>query len=229
MKVMHIAKDYDLPPMLIWKIVNEKKYGKKLSYFFKDTSILSKRDLQEFNIAKENDILFGNDPKEIEQESLAYEKDVDDCLPVLQKIKNSDKILDLGSGGGFPGIIIAILKPMCEIHLLEKSKKKCYFLNKTIDLLGLKNAKVLNTVISKNNNLGSYTLITARAFSSTTNILELTENNLDDDGKYVLLKGKKEKITEELVTIDTNKYKYEIIKLENKKYERHLLEIRKSE
>ena len=95
--------------------------------------------------------------------------------------------------------------------------------------MGLKNAKVLNTVISKNNNLGSYTLITARAFSSTTNILELTENNLDDDGKYVLLKGKKEKITEELVTIDTNKYKYEIIKLENKKYERHLLEIRKSE
>jgi len=44
-----------------------------------------------------------------------------------------------------------------------------------------------------------------------------------------LLKGKKEKITEELATIDTNKYKYEITKLENKKYERHLLEIRKSE
>ena len=124
-----------------------------------------------------------------------YEKDVDDCLPVLQKINNSDKILDLGSGGGFPGIIIAITKPLCEIYLLEKSKKKCYFLNKTIDLLGLKNAKVLNTVISKNNSLGSYTLITARAFSSTTNILELTENNLYHGGKYVLLKGKKEKIT----------------------------------
>ena len=122
-----------------------------------------------------------------------YEKDVDDCLPVLQKINNSDKILDLGSGGGFPGIIIAIVKPMCEIHLLEKSTKKCYFLNKTIDLLGLKNAKVLNTVVSKNNNLGSYTLITARAFSSTTNILELTKNNLCESGKYVLLKGKKEK------------------------------------
>ena len=95
--------------------------------------------------------------------------------------------------------------------------------------MGLKNAKVLNTVISKNNILGAYTLITARAFSSTTNILELTENNLDDGGKYVLLKGKKEKISEELTSIDTNKYKYEIIKLENKKYERHLLEIRKSE
>ena len=95
-----------------------------------------------------------------------YEKDVYDCLPVLQKINNSDKILDLGSGGGFPGIIIAILKPSCEIHLLEKSKKKCYFLNKTIDLLGLKNAKVLNTVISKNNILGAYTLITCLLYTS---------------------------------------------------------------
>jgi 16S rRNA (guanine527-N7)-methyltransferase len=146
-----------------------------------------------------------------------YEKDVYDCFPVLKKINNSDNILDLGSGGGFPGIIIAIVKPMCEIHLLEKSKKKCYFLNKTIDLLGLKNAKVLDTVINKNNNLGSYSLITARAFSSTANILKLTQNNLDDGGKYVLLKGKKEKISEELAPINTNKYKYEIIKLENTK------------
>ena len=158
-----------------------------------------------------------------------YEKDIDDCLPVLQKVNNSDKILDLGSGGGFPGIIIAITKPMCEIHLLEKSKKKCYFLNKTIELLELKNTKVLDTVITKKNNLGSYSLITARAFSSTKNILELTQNNLDAGGKYVLLKGKKEKLTEELATINTNKYKYEIIKLENKKYERHLVEIKKSE
>ena len=158
-----------------------------------------------------------------------YEKDVYDCLPVLQKINSSEKILDLGSGGGFPGIIIAISKPMCEIHLLEKSKKKCYFLNKTIDLLELKNAKVLDTVITKKNNLGSYSLITARAFSSTKNILELTQNNLEAGGKYVLLKGKKEKLTEELATINTNKYKYEIIKLENKKYERHLVEIKKSE
>jgi 16S rRNA (guanine527-N7)-methyltransferase len=158
-----------------------------------------------------------------------YEKDVYDCLPVLQKINCSNKILDLGSGGGFPGIIIAIAKPTCEVHLLEKSKKKCYFLNKTIELLGLNNAKVLNVVIGKKNNLGSYDLITARAFSSTKNILELTESNLDPGGKYVLLKGKKEKITEELRTINTNKYKCEIIKLENKKYERHLVEIKKNE
>jgi len=158
-----------------------------------------------------------------------YEKDVYDCLPVLHKINKSEKILDLGSGGGFPGIIIAITKPQCEIHLLEKSKKKCYFLKKIIDLLELKNTQVLNTVISKKNKLGLYDLITARAFSSITNILELTQNNLHVGGRHVLLKGKKEKIKEELSTINTSKYKYEIIKLENKKYERHLVEIKKNE
>ena len=36
-----------------------------------------------------------------------YEKDVYDCLPVLQKINRSNKILDIGSGGGLPGILIA--------------------------------------------------------------------------------------------------------------------------
>ena len=103
------------------------------------------------------------------------------------------------------------------------------FLKQNNRLFRVKKRKSFKSVISKNNNLGSYTLITARAFSSTTNILELTQNNLCEGGKYVLLKGKKEKITEELATIDTNKYKYEIIKLENKKYERHLVEIKKSE
>ena len=56
-----------------------------------------------------------------------FEKDIFDCLPLVEKIQPEQKVLDLGSGGGFPGIILAILKPDCEIHLLEKSQKKCYF------------------------------------------------------------------------------------------------------
>jgi 16S rRNA (guanine527-N7)-methyltransferase len=192
---------------------------------------LSEGQKQKINLFIEEALTFNKKHNIFVRKSLdeIIEKDVLDCIPLTKKIDKHSSVLDLGSGGGFPGIIASIIKPEAHIDLLEKSQKKCYFLNKTIDLLGLKNTKVLNTVISKNNNLGSYTLITARAFSSTTNILELTKNNLDDDGKYVLLKGKKEKITEELATIDTNKYKYEIIKLENKTYERHLLEIKKSE
>ena len=155
------------------------------------------------------------------------EKDIFDCLPLVEKIKTKEKILDLGSGGGFPGIVLAILRPDSEIHLLEKSQKKCYFLNKTKDTLKLKNINVLKTTLSQKNALEKYSVITARAFSSIKNILDLTKNNLKESGRYLLLKGRAEKIEEELAAINTNNYKYEIIELENKKYERHIVQITK--
>jgi len=158
-----------------------------------------------------------------------FEKDILDCVPLVKKVEKGSKILDLGSGGGFPGVVLAILRPDCEVHLLEKSQKKCYFLNKTKDTLKLNNIKVLKQTISKNNTLEEYPTITARAFSSTQNILNLTEKNLKKDGKYLLLKGRIEKIEEEMAAINTNNYKYEIIELDNKKYERHIVQIKKNE
>ena len=135
----------------------------------------------------------------------------------------------MGSGGGFPGLLIAILRPGCEIHLLEKSQKKCYFLNKIIHELELVNTKTLNTHIRPNNKLGTYSLITSRAFSSTENTLKLSNKNLRTGGRYILLKGREEKIIEEIHSLDTNKYKCEIIKIENTKHERHLVEIKINE
>ena len=158
-----------------------------------------------------------------------FEKDILDCVPLVEKIEKESKILDLGSGGGFPGVVLAILRPDCEVHLLEKSQKKCYFLNKTKDTLKLNNIKVLKQTISKNNTLEEYSTITARAFSSTQNILNLTKRNLKKNGKYLLLKGRIEKIEEEMAAINTNNYKYEIIELDNKKYERHIVQIKKNE
>lgn len=157
------------------------------------------------------------------------EKDIDDCMHLVEKTHQKEKILDLGTGGGFPGIILGIIKKDCEIHLLEKSQKKCYFLKKIKDLLSLENIKVINTTITKKNNLGEYDLITARAFSSTKNILDLTQKNLKKNGRYILLKGTIEKIEEEIESINTNKYKYEIIKTDNQKFERHLIEIKHNE
>ena len=158
-----------------------------------------------------------------------FEKDILDCVPLVEKIEKESKILDLGSGGGFPGVVLAILRPDCEVHLLEKSQKKCYFLNKIKDILRLDNIKVLKQTITKNNTLKEYLTITARAFSSTQNILNLTEKNLKKNGKYLLLKGRIKKIEEEMAAINTNNYKYEIIELDNKKYERHIVQIKKNE
>ena len=175
----------------------------------------------EFN--KKHNIFVRSNKEEV------FEKDVFDCLPLIKNIDEKDKILDLGSGGGFPGILIGILKPQAQTRLLEKNQKKCYFLNKMKDLLSLTNTKIIKTTLNNKNNLGQFSLITARAFSSTDNILKLTANNLSGGGRYTLLKGKKEKILEEIKSLNTNKYKYEIIKIENKKSERHFLQIRVNE
>ena len=155
-------------------------------------------------------------------------KDVNESISINRFITNKSKILDLGSGGGFPGIITAITNPGCKTYLLEKNTKKSYFLKKTIIELGLTNAFVIDKRLEQENDLGIFDLITARAFSSTNSILDLTKNNSNKKTQYVLLKGTKKTITEELNEINTNNYIYEIINTEEKPKERNIVVIKKT-
>jgi len=155
-------------------------------------------------------------------------KDVNESISINPFITKKSKILDLGSGGGFPGIITAITNLECKIYLLEKNTKKSYFLKKTIIELGLTNAFVIDKRLEQENDLGTFDLITARAFSSTKNILDLTKNNSNKKTQYVLLKGTKKTITEELNEINTNNYIYEIINTEEKPKERNIVVIKKT-
>jgi 16S rRNA (guanine527-N7)-methyltransferase len=155
-------------------------------------------------------------------------KDVNESISINRFITNKSKILDLGSGGGFPGIITAITNPECKIYLLEKNTKKSYFLKKTIIELGLTNAFVIDKRLEQENDLGIFDLITARAFSSINSILDLTKNNSNKETQYVLLKGTKKTITEELNEINTNNYIYEIINTEEKPKERNIVVIKKT-
>ncbi len=159
-------------------------------------------------------------------EQEVFEKDVLDSYPITKFIDNKKNILDLGSGGGFPGLVIAIIKPNNNVYLLESNQKKAYFLRKIIDELDIKNGIVINENITKRNNLGTFDIITARAFAKIGKIIELTRNNLKKETEYLLLKGTIQKIKEELKVLDTNQLTYEIIKLENKKQERHIIKIK---
>ena len=79
-----------------------------------------------------------------------YEKDFLDCLPLFKMIKDGQSIIDLGSGGGFPGILLSIVKPNNKTNLLESSTKKCFFLKSAIEKLSLTNTKVINKTIKNN-------------------------------------------------------------------------------
>jgi len=158
-----------------------------------------------------------------------YKKDILDCEPLIKRIKNNTKILDLGSGGGFPGILLAITKPKSQISLIESSSKKCFFLRSVADKLALKNTTIINKKIEPNNNIGVFDIITARAFASIDKITKLTKTNRNKDTEYLLLKGKNKTIQEELTDIDKNLYLYEIIKLDTKTHERNMVLIKNNE
>ena len=155
-------------------------------------------------------------------------KDVEESLQINSHISRQDTILDIGSGGGFPGIVIAISNPKTQTHLVESNQKKAYFLKQIKHDLFLDNLIVHNQTIESNNNLGEFSFITARAFATIEKILTLSENNLLQSGKYVLFKGTKNKIEEELTSLNTNKFKYEIIEQDNKEKERHFVVIKKA-
>ena len=156
-----------------------------------------------------------------------FQKDVLDCAPLFNMIKEDESVIDLGSGGGFPGILLAISLPNNPISLLESSSKKCYFLKTVIEKLSLKNTTTINQTIKENNNLGAYDVITARAFAPIKKIIKLTKNNTHQKTKHILLKGKKKIIQEELKLINKNQYIYEIINKDTKEYERNIVVIKK--
>ena len=108
----------------------------------------------------------------------------------------------------------------------EKSKKKAYFIKKTIRKLGLQNAKIINTAITPNLTPPSkFDIITARALAPTSKIVDMSQHLLAPHGKFLLMKGVKEKINEEVARLDNNKYSYTIHKITTTNQNRHILEI----
>ena len=155
-----------------------------------------------------------------------WREDIFDCEPLLKEIKDNKKILDLGTGGGMPGILISIMKPKNNILLVEKNQKKAYFLKKVISELDLKNTELFNKNFCVNNNLGVFDLIVSRAFANIEKTLELTKKNINKNTKYLLLKGKKSTIDEELKMLDYKKYVFKTNKLDFLEKERHIVEIK---
>ena len=117
-----------------------------------------------------------------------------DSVQVIDFIDNNRySLIDIGSGAGFPGLVLAIAskdrKMSLKIKLIEKSLKKTLFLNEVIDQLKL-DAQVINlNVFEKNYSLDSE-VITARAFKPLEKILELIHNKAKNWKKIFVFLGK---------------------------------------
>ena len=154
--------------------------------------------------------------------------DILDCETILEHINPTQKVLDIGSGAGFPGLIIAINKPKTQIIMSEKNKKKAYFIRKMIRTLQLRNATILDKATTPNLiTQNKFDVITARALATAPTIINMSHHLLNKGGKFVLMKGAIEKINEEVARLDNNKYSYTIHKTNTPNINRHILEINK--
>jgi len=122
-----------------------------------------------------------------------YKKHFIDCILPLMQNKISGKVLDIGSGAGFPGVVWKIVNKDLDVTLLEANSKRCSFLEELISLLNLKNIKVLN---GRAEELAAeyeeeYDYVSARAVASIPILLEIGVKMLKINGEFILMRGSK--------------------------------------
>jgi len=110
-----------------------------------------------------------------------------DSLAILPYL-SGDSLLDVGSGGGLPGIPLSIARPDLAVTLLDSNSKKTRFLQQVKAELKLTNVTVVHARIEQAD-LPQFEMVTARAFSTIGDIIDLTGRHCHDAGKLLLMKG----------------------------------------
>ncbi len=116
-----------------------------------------------------------------------------DSLTINNEIKKGDKIADIGTGAGFPGIPIKILNPENEVVLIDSLNKRLIFLDEVINKLGLQN---ISTVHARAEEIGhnkmyreQFDIVTSRAVAKLNVLLEYMKPLTKIGGKCICLKG----------------------------------------
>lgn len=112
-----------------------------------------------------------------------------DSLSVYPFIKPG-RLLDIGTGGGFPGLPLAILDPDLEVTLLDTRGRRVEFLRNVVLTLGLKNVSLINSRVEDYRPSLKFDTLTTRAFSSLPDMLKLTQELQHPGCRLAALKGK---------------------------------------
>lgn len=137
----------------------------------------------------------------ITEREAVYLKHFYDSLTIVKSLNlDNQYVLDIGTGAGFPGIVLKIFFPNLKIDLLDATTKKCQFLNLVINKLNLKDIKTINEraeVYSKKHR-EIYDIVISRAVAPLKHLLEYSIPTLKVNGYFVALKSN---ITEEIKDI----------------------------
>ncbi len=138
----------------------------------------------------------------ITEENQVYLKHFYDSITIVKAIKlDNQYICDIGTGAGFPGLVLKIIFPNIKIDLLDATNKKCEFLKMVIDKLELQNINVINARCEDyaKRVREKYDIVTSRAVAPLKHLLEYSIPLLKINGTFISLKSN---ISEEILNIN---------------------------
>ena len=131
-----------------------------------------------------------------------WERHIYNCLPVATLLPPHAKVIDIGSGAGLPGIVLALARPDISILLLEPLERRATFLQEVIVELGITNATVARGKAADYQ--GKFDVVTARAVAPMDRLLAWSWHLLSPGGRILAMKG--ERAGEELAHTPLSRY-----------------------
>lgn len=150
-----------------------------------------------------------------------------DSLAAVAAFAGARRVLDVGAGGGLPGIVLAIARPDVQVAMVDTVHKKTAFLTQVKAQLGLANVSV-HTGRVEELQAGQFDTITSRAFADLSDFVNWAGHHLEEGGKFIALKGTAPADEQQRVPSEWEVSEVRPIKVPGLDAERHLVFIKRA-
>ena len=149
-----------------------------------------------------------------------------DSLTAVAAFRDARNVLDVGAGGGLPGMVLAISRPDMKVSMIDTVHKKTAFLNQVKAELGLSNVTVYTKKVQDLEVKTKFDVITSRAFADLSDFVNWSGHLLAEGGQYIALKGTAPAEERERLPAPWKVQKLEPLAVPGLEAERHLVFIK---
>lgn len=152
-----------------------------------------------------------------------------DSLAAVPAFDGAANVLDVGAGGGLPGVVLAICRPDMKVSQIDTVNKKTAFLRQVKAELGLADHYVYTGKVQEHVAPQPYDVITSRAFADLSDFVEWSGHLLGEGGQFIALKGTAPQDEQERLPAAWRITEVRALQVPGLDAERHLIFIRKAE
>ena len=152
-----------------------------------------------------------------------------DSLAAVSAFADAHNVLDVGAGGGLPGMVLAISLPQMKVSMIDTVHKKTAFLTQVKAELGLANVTVYTMKVQDLQPPQKFDVVTSRAFADLSDFVNWSGHVLAEGGRFIALKGTAPPEEQERLPAEWKVSELRPITVPGLQAERHLVFIQKSE